>query len=102
MKNRLLTFTLSLIFLLGVVTPVYAEELLWTEQAGQLICKELSEGLKLEPDVDLLSVPGMKRFEKQIQANENPELLVFGQMIRRCPLLTFQSMKEPADSTEEA
>jgi hypothetical protein len=83
--------------MLGSVLPAFAEELLWTEQAGQMICQQLSEGFKLDQDTELTSIKGMNRFRKQIEANENPELLVAGQMFRRCPVLTLKAFSEIPD-----
>ena len=60
--NQLIALVFSVLLLIGLVPPVGAEELLWTEQAGQMVCKQLSEGLKLELDTELLSIPGMDKF----------------------------------------
>lgn len=99
--KKLLSVALSLILLLGTATAAYAEEMLWTEQAGQVICKELSEGYTLEPNSELLSIPGMDQFETQIKANEDPESLIAVQMIRRCPLVMLQSLKQSYNSYKE-
>ena len=90
--NRFLPIIFSVVLMLGTVLPAFAEELLWTEQAGQMICQQLSEGFKLDQDIELSSIKGMNRFRKQIEANENPELLVVGQMFRRCPVLTLKAL----------
>jgi len=98
--NQLITLVFSVLLLIGLVPPVNAEELLWTERAGQMVCKQLSEGLKLISDTELLSIPGRDNFTRQIKANENPELLVFGQMLRTCPILTIAALSEPTETKE--
>ena len=92
--KRLLGIQLLLLLLLGSVLPVYADELLWTKQAGQLICKELSEGLKLEEDTELSTIPDKSRFNKQLEPLENQQAILFGKMIRRCPMLTINAFIE--------
>lgn len=65
MIRKSLSIFISLNLLLSTALSVQAEELLWYEQAGELICKQQSEGLRLASDAELLSIHGMDQLKNR-------------------------------------